>query len=624
MVVNKAKGIKKEVKSSETVSSKKTVMSSTTGGGSSTVAAQNLPMLQERMTQKSSSIEHSSSSSKISSSSAQEQKFVSTSSTSSATKSSGKTQQLQSQSDAFLRGERTLSDIDAKHHKNGSILIESVDLQNVSSNIDKNSGIDNLVSVEIESKDSYAHHSSEFVTNTSSTFSSSSSNKVENRNDVITVESGKSKEKTAMSATAVESSSGGDVVRDMNSLNQGSNATSSSTYQEFSSSSMEKSSTENNEIKSAVSKNSSSSKTIKSADGKNLADSSTTFTSKVYDDKTKSWVVVEQSSVNEKDMILPGVGNTTATTARSSSIDNKNINATLSDNVINSNIISSGIDSASHIDSTSSSTMRNSSNIISSGLDTTHIDMSNNSSMTSNIIQSGGYDASNSNSTIKNSNLNSSTTFVDSMNKNSSLTSKSSDVQTSSKSTKEVLEKNMSSKKESNRNEKITSTTSKETIQVYDSKTKNWITVDASSLDRQTRPSYVRYRSQDDDGKWHTIYKRKLFDEFTKQWRIVDEKVVSSDDTSRLVDIPEMIENATNITTTTYTTKIYDTKTGKWKIIDEKSYVDNESSNVTQDIKREIEKDQPDLANIITTTETTKVCLNFFHLPKTENYNFLQ
>lgn len=616
MVVSKAKCSKKELKSSETVTTKTVVSSSsggsTQGGGSKvietvTVATQNLPILQEKLVQKSSSIVQSSSSSKITSSSAQEQKYSSTSSStssSSAMKSSGKTQQLQSQSDAFLRGERTLTDIDAKRHKNGSIVIESVDLQNVSSNIDKNSGLDNLVSVEIESKDSYAHHSSkssEFITNTSSTFSSSSNN-VENRNDVITVESGKSKEKTAMSATAVESSlTSGDVVRDINSLAQGSNATSSSTYQEFSSSSMAASSRENNELKSAVSKNSSSSKTIKSADGKNVADSSTTFTSKVYDDKTKTWVVVEQSSVNEKDMILPGVGNT-ATTARSStSADSKNINATLSDNIIHSNIISSEIDTASHI----GSTMRSSSNIISSEYDATHV--SNNSSMTSNIILSG-HDTSHSNSSIKNSNLISTSTNVDSMNKNSSLVSKTSDVQMSNKSTKEVLEKNMSSKKESSRNEKTTSTTSKETIQVYDSKTKNWINIDASSLDHHTRPSYVRYRSQDAEGKWHTIYKRKLFDEFTKQWRIVDEKVVSSDDTTRLVDIPEMIENATNITTTTYTTKIYDTKTGKWKIIEEKSFVDNESVNVTQDIKREIEKDQPDLANVITTTETTKVC----------------
>lgn len=566
MVISKSKGSKS---SEKTVTKTTTTSSGTQGGGSrgnesfTTVASQNLPMLQEKMAQKASSIVHSSSSSKVSSS--QKQEFISTSSTSSNSqgiKSSSQTQQLQSQSDAFLRGERILGDIDSKRTKNGSIIIDSVNLQNISSDAVINSGLNNLVSVEIESKDSYAHrssNSSEFVTNTSSTFSSSGGN-VENRNDVINVESGKStKEKTATSATTTESGTG-----DRNSLIQGSNAaSSSSTYQEFSSSSMASSNKENNETKSAVSKNVSSSKTMKSVDGKNLADSTTTFTSKVYDDKSKTWVVVDQSSVNEKDIILPGgVGGGNSTT-RSSIIDNNN--ATMSGN---NNFISTSSDNtantAAFVDKNSSSSMMNMSN--------------------------------------KNTAMSSTT---------------SSDVKMNSKSTKEVLEKNMSSKKESNRNEKITSTTSSETIQVFDSKSKSWITVDAGSFDKQKRPSYVRYRSQDDDGKWHTIYKRKLFDEFTKQWRIVDEKVISSDDgITRLGDIPEMIENATNMTTTTYTTKVYDTKTGKWTIIDEKSFTDTDSVNVTQDIKREIEKDQPDLANVITTTETTKV---FIFL----NYEFL-
>lgn len=188
-----------------------------------------------------------------------------------------------------------------------------------------------------------------------------------------------------------------------------------------------------------------------------------------------------------------------------------------------------------------------------------------------------------------------------------------SDVQMSSRSSKEILEKNMSSKKESSRDEKIVTTSSNETVQVYDNKTKTWKNVDASSINQQRRPSYVRYRSQNDDGTWGTIYKRKMYDQFTKQWRIVDEKVVNSDDTSRHADIPEMIESSANTTTTTYTTKVYDTKTGKWSIVEEKSYVDTEPVNVTQDIKRDFIQDQADLANIITTTETTKVIEKGMH-----------
>lgn len=312
-------------------------------------------------------------------------------------------------------------------------------------------------------------------------------------------------------------------------------ATSSSTRQQFSSSTVD-GVTDAKEVKSSAFTNAASSKVLRNGrlvDSKNIADTTTTFTSKVFDDKTKSWVVVEQSSVNETDVLLPSVQQPIDSASPNSKMNTMTISST-----------------AAGIDSTSS----------------TKVDR-----------------LSSSNKAVK------------------------SDVQTSSKTSKEVLEKNMSSKKQSSRDEKLVSTSTSETVQVFDNKTKTWKTVDASAINQQRRPSYMRYRSQNDDGTWHTVYKRKLYDEFSKSWKIVDERVVSSEDHSRMTEIPEMIENATNITTTTYTTKIYDTKTGKWTIVDEKSYVDTEAANVTQDIKREIERDQPDLANIITTTETTKV-----------------
>lgn len=527
MVIKKSKVNQRDSKNA--VSQSVTSSSTSTGGGQQSVTiTQKLPIVEETHLQKSSSssmMTKSSSSSKVSSS--QEQTFFSSSTTSSSSKAkkSGTTQQLQSQSDAFLRGERTVSDIDAKRSKNGSIVIESVDLHNVSSDFTTRSNLDNLVSIEIESKDAHAA-ANQLVTNTNIIGGG-------NRNDVITVESGRKSGETT-TATALSS----DIKE---SLVQGSStATSSSTYQEFSSSSMASSGIDNKEVKSTASKNVASSKTVKNGqvvDNKNVADTTTTFTSKVFDDKTKSWVVVEQSSVNETDIILPA---------------------------------KSSIGDASSSTSNNMNTMTISSTA--AGIDSTN-------------------------------------TKVDSMSSNSKLTR--SDVQMSSKSTRESMEKNTSSKKESNRDEKIISTSSKETVQVYDNKTKTWKNVDASSIDQQRRPSYVRYRSQNDDGSWHTIYKRKMYDAFSKQWRIVDEKVVSSDDTTHTADIPQMIENSSNVTTTTYTTKVYDTKTGKWTIVEEKSYVDTEPVNVTQDIKRDFERDEADLANIITTTETTKVRTSF-------------
>lgn len=526
---------------SQSTTSSGAVTSSSASGGTQKmetviVTTQQVPIVQEKLLQKSTSsnvVTKSSSSTKVSSS--QEQNFYSTSSSmtsSSNVTKGGKTQQLQSQSDAFLRGERTIADIDAKNSKNGPIVIESVDLHNVKSDGGMKSNLNNLVSVEIESKDSRAaSSSSELVTNTFSTKSINAGN----RNDVITVESGK---KTGETTTSTAMSEQNRDVQESSSFTQGSSATSSSTYQAFSSSGT---GTDAKEIKSSTSTNAASSKTIKNGqvlDNKNVADTTTTFTSKVFDDKTKSWVVVEQASVNETDFLLP----VTTTSTDGASTSNKMNTMTISS--------ATGIDSTNRADSSSS-----------------------NSKLMKSDMQ---------------------------------MSSKS-DVQMSSNSTKEVLEKNTSSKKESSRNEKLVSTSTSETVQVFDNKTKTWKNVDARSVEQQRRPSYMRYRSQNDDGTWHTTYKRKMYDEFTKKWRIVDEKVVSSEDQTRMTDIPEMIENATNITTTTYTTKIYDTKTGKWSVVDEKSYVDTESANVTQDIKREIERDQPDLANIITTTETTKV-----------------
>lgn len=545
MVINKSKSSKNDSKTvtSDIVSSSSTSSAKGEDGKSvtmTTTTTHNLPVVEEKSLQKSTSssmVTKSSSSTKVShSSSSQEQKFFSTSSSmsssSNATKS-GRSQQLQSQSDAFLRGERTYGDIDARRSKNGSVLIESVDLHNAGSDFTTRSNLDNLVSIEIESKDSRAASSStnELVTNTVLTGGDG------NRNDVITVESGrKVKSGDTTTSTAVS-----DVKQSSSSHFQASSsATSSSAYQEFST--IDGQLVDSKATQSSAAKNLASSKTIKNGqvvDNKNVADSTTTFTSKVYDDKTKSWVVTGQSSVNETDIMLPASSTMQITSidGASTSVNNKN---------------------------------------------------NNSNSMT---ISSSAVDSQN--------------TKVDSMSSSSQMMS--SDMKMSTKATKEILEKNMSSKKESSRDEKVVTTSSNETVQVYDTKTKSWKDVDASSINKQKRPSYVRYTSQSDDGSWHTIYKRKLYDQFTKQWRIVDEKFVSNEDTTRHADIPEMIENSTNMTTTTYTTKVYDTKTGKWTIVEEKSFVDSEPVNVTQDIKRDFEKDEADLANIITTTETTKV-----------------
>lgn len=139
--------------------------------------------------------------------------------------------------------------------------------------------------------------------------------------------------------------------------------------------------------------------------------------------------------------------------------------------------------------------------------------------------------------------------------------------------------------------------------QLYDEKTKTWREVDEKTIQTK-RPSLIRYVSKDSEGKYTTIYKKKLFDKRSGTWKVVDEKVYKNNLFNE--HIPEVIDDVTNVTTTTYTTKVFDNKTNTWKIVDEKSFTDS-TTVVPKDIAAEIEKDQPNVANITTTTEITKV-----------------
>lgn len=138
---------------------------------------------------------------------------------------------------------------------------------------------------------------------------------------------------------------------------------------------------------------------------------------------------------------------------------------------------------------------------------------------------------------------------------------------------------------------------------LYDEKTKTWREVDEKTI-KSKRPSLIRYVSKDNEGKFTTIYKRKLFDKRSGAWKVVDEKVYKNNNFNE--HIPEVIEDVTNCTTTTYTTKVYDTKTNTWRVVDEQTFTDR-NTNVPKDIADELARDQPDIANITTTTELTKV-----------------
>lgn len=249
----------------------------------------------------------------------------------------------------------------------------------------------------------------------------------------------------------------------------------------------------------------------------------TTYTSKVFDNKTNTWKVVDESNINET--------NRQSTTHKPSDIDRRS--------------------PTKSIDSTST---RYSSKL-----------SDKNASTDTKLVTDR--------KTINTSSNNDRRTSID-------------------KTTRTDTMKSMTK----TANEKITQ-------HLYDEKSKTWREVDEKTI-KSKRPSLIRYVSKDNDGKYTTIYKRKLFDKRSGTWKVVDEKVYKNNNFNE--HIPEVIEDVTNCTTTTYTTKVYDTRTNTWRVVDEQTYTDR-NTTVPKDIADEIARDQPDIANITTTTELTKV-----------------
>lgn len=306
---------------------------------------------------------------------------------------------------------------------------------------------------------------------------------------------------------------------------------------------------------------------------KNVTDSTTTYTSKVYDNITNTWRIVDETTVNEKDIMIK---------------DNNNVMSDRSKTVqgTSSNIGPGGgpggPQRAQIAESTPRDGKRRPSSPSKRPQDTTNV---TNVTNLSEIID---------NKNTINRNQVSTTEILEDINSVKNLKSQNNTTKTVSSKYDTT---NVSS------TSKMDTKSSKLTQQIFDEKTKKWREVDEKTI-KTKRPSLVRYVSRDDDGTVTTIFKRKVFDNRTRQWRLVDEKVYK--DTKPYDSIPEMMDDVANVTTTTYTTKIYDTKTGTWRVVEQQQFVDRDTT-VPTEIVREIEKDHPDVANITTTTEITKV-----------------
>lgn len=395
---------------------------------------------------------------------------------------------------------------------------------------------------------------------------------------------------------------------------------------------------------------SSSSKKISENTSKSMASATTTtYTSKVWDDKTNTWKVVDETTVNEKDGRFKGPGKFDSPERLTSSTTTTEYITTMPGggpgprgspmSTTTEYITSTPVGGPGPRGSPMSTTTEYITTIPGGGPGPRDSPMTTTTeyittipgkgpgprgSPTDNLtttIQRDITDISNiDQSTISLKNITDSTKFDETITKKTTKTGVVSSIDDTQKTTRRSSTtstisnvddtKDTVTRKSTKTLENISSDTTNVSKQMYDAKTKTWKEVDEKTI-KSIRPSLVRYVSQESDGTFTTIYKRKVFDQKTGRWKVVDEKIIKNKNTPET--IPEIIDDVTNITTTTYTTKIYDTKTGTWKIVDEKSFVDKETY-VPTDIVHEIEKDHADVANITTTTEITKVNICSFSI----------
>ncbi|KAJ6626284.1 hypothetical protein Bhyg_16532, partial [Pseudolycoriella hygida] len=112
----------------------------------------------------------------------------------------------------------------------------------------------------------------------------------------------------------------------------------------------------------------------------------------------------------------------------------------------------------------------------------------------------------------------------------------------------------------------------------FNKKTGEWTTVEEKVYKNQNEHEAIPEMMEDIKNITTTTYQTKIFDSKTNTWKVVDEKSFTDTHTAVPRDIVEEIErdqaDVANITTTTEITKIYDANTKSWKIVDKRSDTD--------------------------------------------------
>uniref|UniRef100_A0A182KDS0 Uncharacterized protein n=1 Tax=Anopheles christyi TaxID=43041 RepID=A0A182KDS0_9DIPT len=125
----------------------------------------------------------------------------------------------------------------------------------------------------------------------------------------------------------------------------------------------------------------------------------------------------------------------------------------------------------------------------------------------------------------------------------------------------------------------------------------------SSQMDEESRSrrKTSEYREQRESNA--AILKRKTYDEYGRRLNLIDEKIVPKDTVTA-----DLQDDVTNVTKTSFEAKMFNPKLKRWELVDQKTILEKDiTTDIPMEIVRELEVERPELANITTTIQMTKV-----------------
>uniref|UniRef100_A0A182F5Y4 Uncharacterized protein n=1 Tax=Anopheles albimanus TaxID=7167 RepID=A0A182F5Y4_ANOAL len=99
------------------------------------------------------------------------------------------------------------------------------------------------------------------------------------------------------------------------------------------------------------------------------------------------------------------------------------------------------------------------------------------------------------------------------------------------------------------------------------------------------------------------ILKRKIYDENGRRLNLIDEKIVPKDTVTA-----DLQDDVTNVTKTSFEAKLFNPTLKRWELVDQKTILEKDiTTEIPVEIVKELEVERPELANITTTIQLTKV-----------------